>query len=187
MLAGDLYQADDPELIAANAAAQVLVERYNQIADADQPLRDDLLRRLLGHVGEDVVVKASFRCDYGTQISIGDRTWVNYDSLMLDPAPITIGAGCMLAPRVQLLTATHPVDPGLRRRGWELAHPITIGDDVWLGGGVIVCPGVAIGDDAVIGAGAVVTRDVPPGVVAVGNPARILREVGDADRTQPPT
>jgi maltose O-acetyltransferase len=101
---------------------------------------------------------------------------------MLDGAPIAIGSHCQIAPRVQLLTATHPIDPEPRRLGWEYAEPIKIGDNVWLGGGVIVCPGVTIGDDAVVGAGAVVTRDLPRGVVAVGVPARVVREIGDRDR-----
>jgi maltose O-acetyltransferase len=101
---------------------------------------------------------------------------------MLDVAPITIGSACQLATRVQLLTATHPIDPEPRRIGWESGEPIVIGDNVWLSGGVIVCPGVTIGDDAVVGAGAVVTRDIPPGVVAAGIPARVIREIGDGDR-----
>lgn len=184
MVAGEPYSADDPELIAANSAAQLLLERYNAIPDAQQSERDLVLAQLLGSMGEGVVIKPSLRCDYGTNISIGDRTWINYDAVMLDPAPITIGADCMFATRIQLLTATHPIDARTRTAGWESAHPITIGDRVWLGGGAIVCPGVTIGDETVVGAGAVVTRDLPPGVVAVGNPARVLREIGPADRPE---
>ncbi|MGB8350751.1 MAG: sugar O-acetyltransferase, partial [Gaiella sp.] len=122
-----------------------------------------------------------FYCEYG-EISIGDDTFVNVDAVMLDVAPITIGAACQLAPRVQLLTATHPIDPEPRRIGWESAEPIAIGDNVWLGGGAIVCPGVTIGKDTVVGAGAVVTRDLPAGVVAAGVPARVLREIDERDR-----
>jgi maltose O-acetyltransferase len=128
-------------------------------------------------VGEGVVIKPTFRCDYGSNISIGAGTFVNYGCVFLDVVPIVIGAACQLATCVQLLTATHPVEPEPRREGWEYGAPITIGDNVWLGGGAIVCPGVTIGDDTVVGAGAVVTRDLPAGVVAHGNPARVQREL----------
>jgi maltose O-acetyltransferase len=140
---------------------------------------------MLRHVGDGVVVRPTFRCEYGA-ISIGDRTFVNFDCIMLDVAPITIGAACQLATRIQLLTATHPIDPGPRRMGWEYAQPITIGDNVWLGGGVTVCPGVTIGADTVVGAGSVVTRDLPTGVVAFGAPAMVHREIGEEDRVEVP-
>ena len=182
MLRGELYIADDPDLRADNARAQRLLDRYNATANDEQDERDRILRELLGAVGEGVVVKPSFRCDYGSYIAIGAGTFVNYDCVMLDVAPITIGATCQLAPRVQLLTATHPIDPQARRDQWESGAPITLGDNVWLGGGVIVGPGVTIGDDTVVGAGSVVTRDLPAGVVAVGVPARVQREIGPADR-----
>ena len=177
MLRGELYIADDPDIQAHAARAHDLMERFNATRASEQELRDRLLRELLGEVGEGVVVRPPLWIDYGTHISIGARTFVNYDCVMLDVAPIRIGAACQLATRVQLLTATHPIDPEPRRLGWESAAPITIGDNVWLGGGAIVLPGVTIGDDTVVGAGAVVTRDLPPGVVAVGNPARVIRAV----------
>jgi maltose O-acetyltransferase len=177
MLRGELYLADDPELAADSARAQELLERYNATRHAEQHQRDRLLRELLGDVGEGVVVKPPFRCDYGVHITIGAGTFVNYGCVMLDVVPIRIGAACQIATNVQLLAAAHPLDPGSRRKGWEYGAPITIGDNAWLGGGAIVCPGVSIGDDTVVGAGAVVTRDLPAGVVAVGNPARVLREL----------
>jgi maltose O-acetyltransferase len=186
MLGGDLYLADDPQLRAEHARAQALLEPYNRTAHNEQDERDRLLRELLGGVGEGVVVKPTLRCDYGTPITIGPGSFVNYDCILLDTAPIAIGSHCQLAPRIQLLTATHPVDPEPRRLGWEYAKPITIGDNVWLGGGVIVCPGVTIGHDTVVGAGAVVTRDLPSGIVAVGAPARAIREIGDRDRIEAP-
>ena len=185
MLRGELYIADD-ELTADYARAQELVARYNATSETEQDERHRILEGLLGAVGERVVIRPPFRCDYGTQISIGDGTFVNFDSIMLDVAPITIGAACQIATRVQLLTATHPIDPEPRRNGWESGAPIEIGDNVWLSGGVIVCPGVTIGRDTVVGAGAVVTRDLPAGVVAVGAPARVLREIGDRDRVEVP-
>ena len=186
MLRGEMYLADDPELIADLARAQALLERYNQTRDADRDERAVLLRDLLGEVGEGIVIKPTFRCDYGRSISLGAGTFVNYDCVMLDVAPIRIGSACQLATRVQLLTATHPIDPDARRLGWEYGKPITIGDNVWLGAGVIVCPGVTIGDDTVVGAGAVVTRDLPAGVVAFGNPARVHRAIGELDRISIP-
>jgi len=186
MLRGELYLADDPELIAGMTRAQALRERFNATRHDERDERTRLLRELLGSVGDDVVIRPPFRCDYGSHITIGAGTFVNYDCVMLDCAPITIGAACQIATAVQLLTPTHPVDPGPRRAGWEAAKPITLGDNVWLGGGVIVCPGVTIGADTVVGAGAVVTRDLPAGVVAVGNPARVLREIGATDRVDVP-
>jgi maltose O-acetyltransferase len=186
MLRGELYVADDPDLAADHARAQRLLDRYNATGHDAQAERDALLRELLGSVGEGVVVKPAFRCDYGTYVSIGDGSFLNYDCVMLDIAPIAIGARCWLASCVQLLAATHPIDPIPRRDGWEYGAPITLADNVWLGGGVIVCPGVTIGEHTVVGAGAVVTRDLPAGVVAYGNPARVVREIGERDRVQLP-
>jgi maltose O-acetyltransferase len=183
---GDLYRSDDPELQVQRDRAKELLIRYNALAPAESEARDALLRQLLGPVGDDVVVLAPFRCDYGSRISIGPRTFVNFECVLLDGAPIRIGADCQLAPRVQLLTATHPLGAADRRSGWELALPVTLGDDVWLGAGVIVLPGVTIAAETVVGAGAVVTRDLPAGVVATGNPARILREIGPGDRVELP-
>jgi maltose O-acetyltransferase len=185
MLRGELYVADDAENEAEFGRVQELLAWFNGSAPGACDERDALLRRMLRHVGEGVVVRAPFYCEYGA-ISIGDGTFVNVDAVMLDVAPISIGAACQIATRVQLLTATHPVDPEPRRLGWEYGEPITIADNVWLGGGVIVCPGVTIGQDTVVGAGAVVTRDLPAGVVAAGVPARVRREIGEEDRVEVP-
>ncbi|WP_440901587.1 sugar O-acetyltransferase [Actinosynnema sp.] len=179
MLAGEPYIADDPESERIARRALALLEEYRVAFTAS---RDEEARRLLaevlGEVGEGVVVKPPLFVDYGENIRIGARTFVNYNLTALDVAPITIGEDCQFGPGVQLLTPTHPVEPEPRRDKLEAAKPITIGDNVWLGGGVVVCPGVTIGDNSVIGAGAVVTRDVPANVVAVGNPARVVREIG---------
>ncbi|MYW67468.1 DUF952 domain-containing protein [Streptomyces sp. SID8379] len=177
MLAGDLYLADDPELAADALRAGELAERYNASSVTDQPARQALLRELLGEVGEDVVVRPPLSVDYGQYVSIGARTFVNCGAVLLDVAPIRIGEDVQIGPNVQLLTPTHPLAPEPRRAKWEAAKPITIGDNVWLGGGVIVCPGVTIGANTVVGAGSVVTRDLPADVVAVGNPARVVRDV----------
>jgi len=186
MLRGELYIADDPELDADLARVEALLQRYNATAPGDRHERERLLGEIVGNVGEGVVIRPPFRCEYGARVSIGAGTFVNFDCIMLDVAPIAIGARCQIATRVQLLTATHPIDPGPRRRGWESAAPITIGDNVWLGGGVTVCPGVTIGDDTVVGAGAVVTRDLPAGVVALGVPATVRRCIGERDRIDVP-
>ncbi len=177
MLDGDLYIADDPELAAADLRARRLEERYNATDAADGDGRRAILEELLGSIGEGTVIRPPFHCDYGSNITIGASCFANFGLVALDVAPITIGDHVQMATNVQLLTPTHPIDPDLRRAGWEAAEPIVIGDNVWLGGGVIVLPGVTIGDDTVVGAGSVVTRDLPPGVVAVGNPARVIRRI----------
>ena len=186
MLRGELYNGADDEMVADFARAQDLLARYNATAHAEQAVRDAILAELLGSMGDGVVIRPPFRCEYGTPVSVGAGTFMNYDCVMLDVAAITIGAACQVATRVQFLTATHPIDPEPRRLGWESGAPIVVGDNVWLGGGAILCPGVTIGDDTVVGAGAVVTRDLPAGVIAVGTPARILREIGERDRVTIP-
>ncbi|QOD43291.1 sugar O-acetyltransferase [Clavibacter zhangzhiyongii] len=177
MLAGDPYIADDPRAPRIAQRAVRLADAYHRAAVEDEAAARPLLEELLGSLGEDASVKPPLFVDYGENIRIGARTFVNCNLTALDVAVITIGEDCQIGPNVQLLTPTHPIDPGPRRDKLEAARPITIGDNVWLGGGVIVCPGVSIGDDSVIGAGSVVTRDVPAGVVAVGNPARVIREI----------
>lgn len=177
MLDGALYQADDPELEADALRARRLEERYNTSAPEDDAGRRAILEELLGSVGAGTVIRPPFRCDYGTNLHIGAGSFANFGLVALDVAAIRIGDHVQMGPNVQLLTPTHPLDPDLRRAGWEAAEPITIGDNVWLGGGVIVLPGVSIGADTVVGAGAVVPRDLPSGVVAVGNPARVVRQL----------
>lgn len=177
MLAGDPYIADDPDLFRESRHARVLCHRFNQL-DPDQAAEADrLLGELLGSVGEHTHVRPPFHCDYGYQTHIGARTFVNFGLVCLDVARVTIGDDVQIGPNVQLLTPTHPVEPGLRRDKWEGAAPITIGDNVWLGGGAIVCPGVTIGENTVVGAGSVVVRDLPANVVAVGNPAKVIRRL----------
>ena len=177
MLAGDLYIADDPDNARIARRAVQLADAYHRAAIADEGAARPLLEQLLGTLGEGAFVKPPLYVDYGENIHLGARSFVNYNLIALDVVAITIGEDCQIGPNVQLLTPTHPIDPGQRRDKLEAAEPITIGDNVWLGGGVIVCPGVTIGDNSVIGAGSVVTRDIPPNVVAVGNPARVIREI----------
>ncbi|MFF7376464.1 sugar O-acetyltransferase [Streptomyces massasporeus] len=175
MLAGDLHIADDPEIARRQQRAMRLAARYLAAYTEDAESARPMLCELLGAVGEGVDLRPPVYVDFGSNISIGARTFVNYNLTALDVARITIGEDCQIGPNVQLLTPTHPVEPEPRKDKLEAARPIVIGDNVWLGGGVIVCPGVTIGDNAVVGAGAVVTRDVPADVVAVGNPARPVR------------
>ncbi len=177
MLAGDLYIADDPEIGRRQQRAMRLAARYQATFVDERDQAKAVLAELLGSVGEDVEIRPPLYVDYGSNITVGARTFVNYHLTALDVAAITIGEDCQIGPNVQLLTPTHPVEPQPRRDKLEAARPITIGDNVWIGGGAIVCPGVTIGDNSVIGAGAVVTKDVPANVVAVGNPAHPVRSL----------
>lgn len=177
MLAGDLYTVNDPELLDALFRANRLAKRYGELFLDEPEAARAILEELLGSIAPDAYIRGPLYVDYGKHITIGPRTFINCGLTALDVAPITIGADVQIGPNVQLLTPTHPLDPELRRARLEAAKPITIGDNVWLGGGVIVLPGVTIGENTVVGAGAVVTKDLPPGVVAVGNPARIIRHI----------
>lgn len=175
MVAGDLYIADDPRIEQEGRRAIELAADYGTAYLEDVDAARVVLHELIGALGEGVHIRPPLYVDYGRNITIGEGTFINFGLTALDVAPITIGRDCQIATHVQLLTAWHPVEPGPRRAGLEAASPITIGDNVWLGGGAIVLPGVTIGDNSVIGAGAVVTKDVPANVVSVGNPARVIK------------
>lgn len=177
MVAGELYLADDPELAEEQARASKLLDRFNRMSVHDGAERRGVLLELLGHFGEGSEIRPPLRCDYGYRIRVGARTFINYGLVALDVAMISIGDDVQIGPNVQLLTPTHPVDADVRRAKWEAAEPISIGDNVWLGGGVIVLPGITIGENAVVGAGSVVTRPLPSNVVAAGNPAGIVRSL----------
>jgi maltose O-acetyltransferase len=175
MLAGELYRASDPELVAERGRCRSLLHAFN--TEPDEDARAAFLRELLGRFGNDSFIQPPFACDYGSNVSIGDDVFVNFNAVILDCARVTIGDGTQVGPGVQLLAADHPRDAETRRDLLELAHPISIGSNVWIGGAAIVLPGVTVGDDSIIGAGSVVTRDVPGGVLAVGNPCRVVREL----------
>jgi maltose O-acetyltransferase len=179
MLAGEPYLFDD-SLDADTRRCRLLLRTINDATPDQDAERDDALRELLGSFGAHSNIRPPFRCEYGFQIHVGSRVFANFGLVCLDVARITIGDDTRIGPGVQLLTPTHPLAPGLRREGWESARPITIGRNVWLGGAVVVCPGVTIGDDTVVGAGSVVTRDLPAGVLAVGNPARVVRSIAES-------
>lgn len=177
---------DNAELSAELDRCQVEVQRINTMPGDREEERRRALQGLLGHLGEGAVIRTPFYCDFGDGISVGARTFINSCCTMLDTGPIAVGEECFIAPNVQLVSATHPIDPVARRAGWEYARPIVIADGVWLGAGVIVLPGVTIGENTVVGAGSVVTKDLPAGVVAYGNPARVAREIGPEDRVELP-
>lgn len=169
MLAGELYAAWDEELVAERARAAKLLVRFN----ASEPEgREAILRDLLGECGEGVVVRPTFQCDYGYNIHLERGVFLNFNCVLLDVMPIRIGEGTQIGPAVQIYAADHPRDRETRLRGLECGKPVTVGKNVWIGGGAILLPGVTVGNDAVIGAGTVVTRDVPAGATLVGNPGR---------------
>jgi maltose O-acetyltransferase len=174
MLAGELYNAQDPQLLAERQRAQQLFQELNA-TPADQPARARLLRELLPHAGTELGLTSPFYCDYGTNITLGDQVYFNFNCTILDVAAVSIGSRTLFGPGVQVYTATHPLDYQERATGLEYAKPISIGEDVWVGGGAIICPGVSIGDRAVIGAGSVVTKDIPADTLAAGNPCRVIR------------
>jgi maltose O-acetyltransferase len=178
MVAGEPYEARDPELVAARAEARRLACSFTAIDPADFEGQRALLVRLFARVGERVTVEAPFHVDYGWNVTLGDDVYINAFAVLLDCAPIVVGAGTQIGPGAKLCPATHPVDPAERRRDVECALPISVGENVWIGAGAFIGPGVTIGDDSVIGAGAVVVRDVPARVVVAGVPAVILRGLG---------
>jgi maltose O-acetyltransferase len=170
MLAGDLYRAVGPEIEADQARAGRLMHAYNTEPDAAR--RQAMLREILAEAGEGTVIRPPFHFDYGWNIRMGRGCFLNFGCVFLDVVAITLGEGCQLGPGVQVYTADHPREAALRRQGLEFGRPVTIGANVWVGGGAIILPGVTLGDDAIIGAGSVVTRDVPAGATVAGNPAR---------------
>ncbi|MGE5591703.1 MAG: sugar O-acetyltransferase [Bacillota bacterium] len=174
MLAGELYDSSDPELVALRLRARRLTRQYNATTEEEAERRAEILRELFGAVGS-ATIEPTFRCDYGGNIRVGRNLYMNFDCVILDCAAVEIGDNVMAGPGVHIYTAYHPLQAAERVKGPELAAPVRIGDNVWLGGGVIVCPGVTIGSNTTIGAGSVVTRDVPDNVFAAGNPCRVIR------------
>ena len=176
MLAGHYYDASDSELVRDRLHCRELVFRFNQTSPLDEKIRQGLLSQLIRAKGS-FFFEGDLHFDYGYNIEIGDNFYANVGCVILDVAPVVIGDNVLLAPNVQLYTATHPVDPQERLTGLEFGQPITIGDNVWLGGGAIVCPGVTIGDHVTVAAGSVVTKDVPAHVLVGGNPAKIIKQL----------
>ena len=175
MLAGELYVAGDPELVAERQACERALMAFN--SERDEGERERMMRALLGSFGASSYVRPPFFCDYGSYIHVGADVFMNFNCVILDVVPVMIGDRVQIASAVQILAADHPRDAKTRATGLENGRPIVIEDDAWIGGGSILCPGVTVGRGSVIGAGSVVTRDIPAGVIAVGNPCRVLREV----------
>lgn len=177
MLGGELYDATDPQLSSERRHARLLMKQLNDSRDDEVALRHSLLQKLIGKAGEGLWIEPPFYCDYGSNITVGDKVFFNFNCVVLDVMQVTIGSNVLFGPNVQIYTATHPLDWQERASWLEFAKPITIGSNVWVGGGAIICPGVTIGDRSVIGAGAVVTKDIPADSFAAGNPCKVIRSL----------
>lgn len=184
MLAGELYSAADPELRAELRRTRLLLHELNHSRDDEEDRREDVLRRLFRQSPHLPWIEPPFYCDYGWNIRLGEKVYFNYNCVVLDVCPVTIGENCLFAPAVQIYTATHPLDWRIRARWLENGKPVAVGDHVWVGGGSILLPGVTVGSRSVVGAGSVVTKDIPEGVLAAGNPARVIRELEPGESPQ---
>lgn len=180
MIAGELYNAGDEELVRMRHEARAWLDKINaSVCDIKTGERLEWCRRLFGKMGSGLWLQPPFYCDYGKNIELGDQVYFNFNCVILDVAKVVIGSNVMMGPNVQIYTAGHPVEADKRKQGLEFGKSVTIADQVWIGGGAVLCPGVQIGEKSVIAAGAVVTQDVPAHVVAGGSPARILKEIKD--------
>lgn len=177
MLAGELYSADDYHLKAERSHARLLLKKYNDSTDEQVLLRKEVLRELIGGYAKGLYIEPPFYCDYGSHISVGEHVYFNFNCVVLDVNQVTIGARTRFGPNVQIYSATHPMEYKIRAEQLELGKPITIGEDVWIGGGVIICPGVTIGDRTVVGAGSIITKDIPSDCFAAGNPCKVIKEL----------
>ena len=187
MLAGLPYKAWLDGLSEERMACRRKLHAFNLLPPDEEAQAQRLLRELLGKTGRDPWINAPFHCDYGWNIEVGDNFFANYNLTILDVGKVTIGSNVQFAPNVSIYTAGHPLHPDSRNSGYEYGLPVTIGDNVWIGGDSVILPGVSIGDNTVIGAGSVVTRDIPPNVIAAGNPCRVIRDITDADRVEEAT
>jgi maltose O-acetyltransferase len=178
MLAGELYNALDPELSMGRRKARQMLKELNDSQDEEPEKRKAIIRSLFGAIGNNIWIEPPFYCDYGSNIILGDNVYFNFNCVILDPAVVEIGSNVFFGPNVQIYTAAHPLSYNDRRKGLEFAKPIAIDEDVWVGGGAIVNPGVTIGPRSIIGAGSVVTKDIPANVFAAGNPCRVIRDLG---------
>lgn len=177
MLAGELYNAADPQLRSERRIARLHIKNYNESTDEQILLRKEILRDLIGGYSKGLYIEPPFYCDYGRNIFVGENVYFNFNCVVLDITQVTIGNNTMFGPNVQIYTATHPMDSKARSEGLEFGKSISVGSDVWVGGGVIICPGVTIGDRCVIGAGSVVTRDIPSDTFAAGNPCKVIKKL----------
>lgn len=181
MIAGELFLDMGGELFQERQQAKKVLHEFNQMEPTKVKARNQIIKKLFGKTSNRFFIEPPFRCDYGYNIEIGDNFYANYNLVILDGAKVIIGDNVMIAPNVSLFTASHPIDAKLRTEGWEFSKPITIGNQVWIGGNTVINPGVSIGDNSVIGSGSVVTKDIPANVVAVGNPCRVIRYIDSSD------
>lgn len=181
MLAGEMYNAADPQLADERRRARDLCKSLNDSHVNELELRSQILQNLFGSAGADVWIEPPFYCDYGSNIFLGNRVYFNFNCIILDPAAVIIGSNVLIGPAVQIYTATHPIRASERSKGLEFARPVNIGSDVWIGGGAVICPGVSVGSRSVVGAGSVVTQDIPADVFAAGHPCRIIRQIDDSE------
>lgn len=179
MLTGELYDALDQQLTAERIRTRLLIKELNESPEDQAELRSRILQELIPQAGTGLWIQPPFYCDYGTNIVLGEKVFFNFNCVVLDVMQVTIGSRTLFGPNVQIYTATHPTDWQVRASGLEFAKPIIIGSDVWVGGSVVICPGISIGDRTIIGAGSVVTRDIPSDVFAAGNPCRVIRQLND--------
>lgn len=177
MLAGELYLAIADELVNEREAAKEILYEYNNLRPSETEKRTELLKHFLGFTGQQLLIEQPFHCDYGYNIYVGENFYANMGCTILDEALVTFGDDVLLAPNVSIYTAGHPENVAQRTAGWEYAHPVTIGHKVWIGGNVVILPGVTIGDHSIIGAGSVVTKDIPANVIAAGNPCKVIRAI----------
>ena len=177
MLDGELYRATDPELAAGRLRARLLTKKLNDSREDEKDKRERIIKELIPNAGKHLWLEPPFYCDYGTNMIIGDDVFFNFNCIVLDVTPVRIGSRTKMGPNVQIYTATHPINYQERASGLEYGKAINIGEDVWIGGSAIICPGVTIGDRTVIGSGSVVTKDIPSDVFAAGNPCKVIREL----------
>lgn len=182
MVLGKLRSSKDNEIISLSMKSQLLIERYNITSVRDIDTRTEILKELLGKIDGKCTIKPPFHCDYGKFIEIGDGTFINYDCIILDACKVKIGKNVMIGPRTCIFTSSHPIYAPVRISGYNISKPINIGDDVWIGGCVVLNPGVSIGKGSVIGSGSVVTKDIPENVIAFGNPCCVIRNINDKDK-----
>ena len=177
MLAGEAFNTNDAELMNDKKNARILAEQYNHSSEENPDLRKSILKSLFGKCGEQIIIKPPFHCDYGYQISVGENFIVNFDCVFLDAAPIEIGDNCMIGPKTCIYTISHPFNPQERQKGIGLPKKVTLGNNVWIGGGATILPGISLGNNVIVGAGSVVTKSFPNNVVIAGNPARIIKKI----------
>lgn len=182
MNAGELHYFDDKEINELSLRAQELIEKYNAVPANDDTTRWEILKDLLGKLGSWSAIKPPFHCDYGKFIEMGDGCFINYDCIILDACKVEIGNNVFIGPRTCIYSASHPIDASVRTAGYDISKPVTICDNVWIGGNVVVNPGVTVGEGSVIGSGSVITKDIPPNVIAAGNPCRVIREITEEDK-----